>query len=138
MTPEGVRGSRVNPSCDEQDLPAAAVAPADAAPDAGEGRPGRWRARVLGLVFIAAAAAVFFAVDAAGAAVLAAPLAVVVLLLGAVSVVVLHRLEERVIAAARERAAVAARAASERAREDALRAERDRLADFLDHRPVGC
>ncbi len=131
MTPEGVRGSRVNPSYDEQDLPAAAVAPADAAPDAGEGRPGRWRARVLGLVFIAAAAAVFFAVDAAGAAVLAAPLAVVVLLLGAVSVVVLHRLEERVIAAARERAA------SERAREDALRAERDRLADFLDNLPVG-
>ncbi len=138
MTPEGVRGSRVNPSYDEHDLPAAAVAPADAAPDAGEGRPGRWRARVLGLVFIAAAAAVFFAVDAAGAAVLAAPLAVVVLLLGAVSVVVLHRLEERVIAAACERAAAAARAASERAREDALRAERDRLADFLDNLPVGC
>ena len=138
MTPEGVRGSRVNPSYDEHDLPTAAVAPADAAPDAGEGRPGRWRACVLGLVFIAAAAAVFFAVDAAGAAALAAPLAVVVLLLGAVSVVVLHRLEERVIAAARQRAAVAARAASERAREDALRAERNRLADFLDHLPVGC
>ncbi len=138
MTPEGVRGSRVNPSYDEQDLPAAAVAPADAAPGAGEGRPGRWRARVLGLVFAAAAVAVFFVVDAAGAAVLAAPLAVVVLLLGAVSVVVLHRLEERVVAAARERAAVAAQAASERAREDALRAERDRLADFLDNLPVGC
>ncbi|MEE8274553.1 MAG: PAS domain-containing protein, partial [Alphaproteobacteria bacterium] len=128
----------MNPSYDEQDLPAAAVAPADAAPGAGEGRPGRWRARVLGLVFAAAAVAVFFVVDAAGAAVLAAPLAVVVLLLGAVSVVVLHRLEERVVAAARERAAVAAQAASERAREDALRAERDRLADFLDNLPVGC
>ncbi|MFQ5958593.1 MAG: response regulator [Alphaproteobacteria bacterium] len=132
----------MNPSYDGRDVPVdgAGAACPGANPDAtvGDRRPGRWRAWALGSVFVVAAAAVFFAVDAAGAAAVAGPVALVVLLLGAASVALLHRLEERAADAGRQRAAVEAAAENERAREDALRAERDRLADLIDNLPVGC
>ena len=104
------------------------------------GRPAAARAPGRGWLLILSlaaflAAAVFFA---AGAAAVAGPVALVVLLLGAASAVLLYRAGERAAVGAAGGAAALANHDKSAAQAAFLRAERDRLADLVDHLPVGC
>ncbi len=90
-----------------------------------------------GAAFALAALAVFFGLRASGADQVATPAALFMVFAGALAMVALNRVDARAAAAMRACAEAEARAAAATEKADALRAERDRLARFIDGLPVG-